>query len=349
MYRDAPLKLLVVEDNPTDFLLLHEYIELSRISVESIHKANNLHDAIELLSLHPFSIIFLDLFLPDSNGLETFAQLNAINPTVPIIILSGLSDSEIAINAIQAGAQDYILKGEFDDKILHKTIHYSIERKKLQDKLIDQQLKYQQQITEITIQAQEKEREELGKELHDNINQLLATSKMCIDIARKNEAIREECLSRSHENLRIAIEEIRVLCKQLVAPSIVDLGLAEAVNDLISGMKFSNKIEFHFTATGIDKETTETHKQLMIYRVIQEQINNILKYAKASEVTIEIKLVDKTLMLKIADNGIGFDTSKKMNGIGLRNIKSRVQLYNGHLNIWSEPGQGCMLNISIPV
>jgi signal transduction histidine kinase len=87
----------------------------------------------------------------------------------------------------------------------------------------------------------------------------------------------------------------------------------------------------------------------MLYRIAQEQVNNIVKYAKASEATITLKTGPRNIMLSIADNGVGFDPSQKAKGIGLKNISSRVEFYSGKLNIRTAPGKGCTLEVSIPV
>ena len=99
-----------------------------------------------------------------------------------------------------------------------------------------------------------------------------------------------------------------------------------------------------FTENGADKT-----KELMLYRVVQEQLNNITKYAKANEAFITLKKENDTVFLTIADNGVGFDTSQKSTGgIGLTNMKSRIEFYSGKLNIISAPQQGCKIEISIP-
>jgi two-component system sensor histidine kinase UhpB len=87
----------------------------------------------------------------------------------------------------------------------------------------------------------------------------------------------------------------------------------------------------------------------MIYRIVQEQINNISKHAKAKTIIIHLKAKDAHLNLSITDDGVGFDTTKKDNGIGLRNIQSRVEFYSGNMNIISSPGQGCRLEVTIPL
>jgi two-component system sensor histidine kinase UhpB len=85
----------------------------------------------------------------------------------------------------------------------------------------------------------------------------------------------------------------------------------------------------------------------MIYRILQEQLSNIIKYSNAEEASITIKKENDSLVLTITDNGVGFDPSAKSDGIGLKNIKSRVEHYSGKMQIISAPGKGCTLEISV--
>ena len=89
--------------------------------------------------------------------------------------------------------------------------------------------------------------------------------------------------------------------------------------------------------------------QLNLYRILQEQLNNIHKYAKASVISIELAKTKSTLIMRITDNGVGFDVGKRINGIGITNMKRRSELFSGTLEISSSPGNGCELSISIPL
>src|SRR5689334_17726633 len=128
----SELKILVIEDNYADFLLLRETMILARFSSSNIFMAETLEAGIAELEKHKPDLIFLDLHLPDSAGLDTFIQLRQYVASSAVIILSGLSDTSIALEAITQGAQDYLVKGEFDFKLLDKAIRYSIERKRSQ-------------------------------------------------------------------------------------------------------------------------------------------------------------------------------------------------------------------------
>ena len=117
-----PNTTFIIEDNPGDLMLLKGQLETAGWSAEYSQNESLLTDAIESLKTIKPVVVFLDLNLPDSNGLETFLTLQAIIPDVPIIILSGTNDTSLSLQAVQAGAQDFLVKGEFEEKLLLKTI-----------------------------------------------------------------------------------------------------------------------------------------------------------------------------------------------------------------------------------
>ncbi|MFT5245340.1 MAG: signal transduction histidine kinase/CheY-like chemotaxis protein [Litorivivens sp.] len=136
------INILVVEDNLQDYIIFKEILGQIRDFFIHIEHAETLEQAVDLVNDNVFDIIFLDLFLPDSFGQETFTSLHRGIIDTPIVILSGLSDKNIALEIVKLGAQDYIVKGEFDSNLLEKSIIYSIERKKFQDKLLKSEKKY---------------------------------------------------------------------------------------------------------------------------------------------------------------------------------------------------------------
>ncbi|MES1215504.1 MAG: PAS domain-containing protein [Bacteroidota bacterium] len=223
------------------------------------------------------------------------------------------------------------------------------EKKELETQLAEQRLRQQKLITEVTIQAQEKERNEIGKELHDNINQVLATVKLFIGLARDNVGRMEDFCNRASKNVEFAIEEIRKLSRSLVAPSLGEVGLKDAMDDLVHEQNTDTSFKVKFAADAVNVKEIKTDIQLMLYRIVQEQLHNIRKYANARNVLINLKQVSDKLFLSITDDGVGFDPSVRAKGIGLKNISSRVGFHNGSMNIISSPGTGCRLEIQVPL
>ena len=128
--QQSSISILIIEDNIGDQVLLEENLKSTSLNISDITIVSTLADAFRLLDQQSFSLIFLDLFLPDSAGLESFTELVKSFSKIPVIISSGLSDTGVALNAISLGAQDFLIKGDYDFKLLEKTVRYSIERKK---------------------------------------------------------------------------------------------------------------------------------------------------------------------------------------------------------------------------
>ena len=126
-----PLKILIVEDNDDDVQLLLRHLSKSGLDDHMVKVATSMRTASDLFSAEEFDLILLDLFLPDSQGLDTFAKMKAEVPDFPIIVLTGLDDKKLALQAIQGGAQDYLIKGEINSKLIARAIFHSLERNKL--------------------------------------------------------------------------------------------------------------------------------------------------------------------------------------------------------------------------
>jgi two-component system sensor histidine kinase UhpB len=205
-------------------------------------------------------------------------------------------------------------------------------------------------IMQTSIEVQEREREQIGKELHDNINQILAATKLYLDMAIKEgeeEAI-TSILLKSYQNLNSAMEEIRQLSQSLVAPSLGDVPLDKALSRLIDNLPLISTPELVLDTSGYAKDVSDEGMKLTCYRIVQVQINNIIKHSKAKKASIRL-LRSENLELIIRDDGIGFNMAKRGSGIGLRNIRNRVSFYNGEVSIFSEPGKGCILTVTIPL
>jgi PAS domain S-box-containing protein len=219
------------------------------------------------------------------------------------------------------------------------------ERIRLEKELALQQKLKQQQITEVVLGAQERERFELGQELHDNINQILATSKLYLDVAIEEREPRFELLAKSRKNISMAIEEIRKLSRELITPSLNDLGLVQSIKELIRSIQMVKKMKIRLIISGVDEQSLQPEQKINIYRIIQEQLNNILKHAHASVVVLELNKVKEQIRLRVTDDGKGFDPRMRRKGVGLSNIISRAELYNGKVEIDSSPGKGCRLEV----
>lgn len=597
---EGALTILLVEDNPGDQLLITELLNDTNLSIKKVLLANSAAEAYIQLESETVSIVLLDLSLPDSDGIDSFTAIHNAAPDTPIVILSGLNNTQTATDAITLGAQDFLLKGEFNEMLLGKTIRYGIERKNhldairlsneryvlvskatndmvwdwdvvndkyyrnaeqferilklpaslsdkgdgfwksrvhpddanifdkvyaklvsdltmnnfeeeyrvlngegnyiyvvdmgyvvrdtkgnltriigaLQDiterkkaeeatrlseqkyrelfnsipasifiwRLTDYQIvevnevsvhtyKYSrenllsktfldihpiedrerlilfaqqaltqkklsatltwrhldsnnealfmqitsnkidfkgdscimatlidvtekikletklqiekdQKNTEITravIAAQEKEKENIGRDLHDNINQILASSRLYLGLLKNKVPDYADKIEQADQLINNAIVEVRSLSHTLIAPATKDL--IDNIDSMLHAYREGSNIKIKTSFEAFEEDALSGEMKLAIYRIIQEQMNNILKHAHAS--TVEIYLendVDK-VTLSVKDNGIGMESTKKSNGVGLLNIRTRASVFNGKVQFKSAPNEGLELKV----
>ena len=131
------MRVLLIEDNPGDARLMQMYITESSLGGFKVEVVDRLSKAKFALDKARPEVVLLDLSLPDSRGLETFERARKLCPQVPIIVLTGLDDETVALQAVQAGAQDYLVKSRTEGDIVVRSIRYAVERKRLMTELED--------------------------------------------------------------------------------------------------------------------------------------------------------------------------------------------------------------------
>jgi PAS domain S-box-containing protein len=217
------------------------------------------------------------------------------------------------------------------------------------EKLLDEERKMQQvQIADAAIMAQEREREEIGRELHDNVNQILASSRLYLGLVKKEDPDYLQFISKTDTLIKDAIAEIRNLSHTLIPSAIYESSLTDQLDTLLHTVSPITSINVAREYQLADEDDLSGKLKLSIYRIVQEQLNNILKYARASNIILRLKENRDALILQIIDDGVGFDPTEKKAGVGLINIRTRASLLNGTVLIQSAPGQGCEIKIAFP-
>lgn len=201
-------------------------------------------------------------------------------------------------------------------------------------------------VSNALLQGEEIERKRLARDLHDGLGSMLSGLKLYYSGTEQNN--KNEFQEVNHQ-LDNSIKELRQIAQNLMPESLLKLGLIAALKDLCS--RFSNdKTTIEFQDFGIQNNISES-KQITIYRIIQELINNALKYANATEIIVNCSQNENIFLITVEDNGQGFD-SKKANlfdGMGLKNIQNRVNFLKGELEIESQPETGTVFNIELNI
>jgi len=220
-------------------------------------------------------------------------------------------------------------------------------QKRLMQELLDSKVRQQKEITRTILQTQEMERNNLGRELHDNLNQILASVRLRLEYYLHAPDGNLDIVADCQADLVKAIEEARSLSHKMVIPRFSEKKLHDELMRLVDNYQFGHLVELEVDDLE-EAWLTPTVKET-VYRVIQEQLSNIHKHAKANEIKIAVSNDEHLLNLLVKDNGVGFDLSQKSRGIGISNIFSRIESLNGIAEITSVPGDGCMLVAKIPL
>lgn len=340
------LHIVHIEDLDSDAELVAYVLKKGGINCV-IHRAVNKTQLKELLRLSRPDLILSDHSLPSFNSQEALAISQAFDASVPFILITSTVSEDYAVQIMKQGASDYILKDRMQR--LPSAVIAAVEKSEAEKALARQRLLQEKLIVRTSIRAQEKVRNEIGIELHDNINQILAASKLFLDKALRQQNKDDELLLRSKDHLVKAIEEIRRLSHQIVTPSLESISLCQIIRDLIDDVQQVSSLQVSFSADDFDEEQAGREFKLTVYRIVQEQLTNILKHSEASNAFIKIYPEEKTIVLMISDDGKGANLEEKGNGIGLNNIKSRVDYFDGELVLQTSPGKGFSLKVTIPV
>lgn len=203
-------------------------------------------------------------------------------------------------------------------------------------------------ITEAVIRAQESERSLIGLELHDNINQVLTTVKLHNEMVLEGIGDPKILLVRASRYLQDCINEIRSLSKRLSAPTLGKISLEESVKELIDSINLTSKVKIIPQVFGLDNLPLRQDLHIGVYRILQEQLNNVLKHAEASQVFVQLERDSCEVRLSITDNGKGFMIHNSKSGIGLINMQTRAENLNGTFILDSKPGHGCKVEVVVP-
>lgn len=233
----------------------------------------------------------------------------------------------------------------FGSRRIFTDIEFSRD-KWLAQRLEEEREKHREELVSAILKAQEGERKKLGEELHDNVNQLLGVVKLYVQHAQVNKGMQQELLEKSSEYIKQVIEEIRHLSRSLLPPALHENGLLTSIDQLVKAIQVVNTLHIELRIEDVKESDLPEQVQLMLYRIIQEQLNNILKHAEADHIKIHLEQQNKSVHLTISDNGKGFDQDQIIPGMGLMNIRSRLEQVNGKMLLHSAPDNGCSLAVS---
>jgi two-component system, NarL family, sensor kinase len=306
------------------------------------HRLGKMDSAYHYLSLYNF---YQDSLLNEEN-LRTIAEMNA---------RYDLDNAERQVQELQQAELEnarrrYLIFGIVALGLLVLFLFYNRYRLKQKSEL---QLTINQQQNDLfqgILSAQEKERQRIASDLHDGLGSLLSTAKLQLQLMNNSELTPEQ---RKHYEAAVDLvnrssHDLRNISHSIMPAPLKKLGLIAALESVLTGLNVAGEIQFQLQSHNIETRIDE-EKELALYNITMELINNAAKHSQAKNVMIQLVRHDDTLSLTVEDDGKGFDPKKSGSGIGLSNIRKRVRYFKGGVEIDSRPGGPTIISIELPV
>ena len=231
------------------------------------------------------------------------------------------------------------------------------QKKQLQYLREKEQLKvtFEKELLESKLEIQEQTLKNISQEIHDNIGQILSLAKLTINTINFDEQeTLQEKINDSKQLIGKAIQDLRDLSKRLDTDYVTDMGLIKSIEYEFQLIKKTGNYETDLIQQGNPYRLSHQH-ELILFRIFQEVINNIIKHAKASSITVNVSYFPDNFLFQVKDNGHGFDPSSinradiEKSGLGIKNMENRSRLMGANFNIESEPAIGTTVKISLPL
>lgn len=229
------------------------------------------------------------------------------------------------------------------------------KKRQLQQRQIEQ-LEQEKQLlsTQALLRGQEEERSRMAKDLHDGLGGMLSGIKLTLGAMKGNMVLTAEnsrLFSGALHKLDQTISEMRRVAQSMMPEALLRLGLGQALNDYCDGLSENSAgFTINYQQFGMD-ERLPNDTEIVVYRIVQELLTNVIKHSEANEVLVQLMQQEKLLMLTVEDNGNGFDIANTLDkqGSGLNNIHSRVRYLHGIIDVKAGPGKGSSFHIEIPL
>lgn len=239
--------------------------------------------------------------------------------------------------------------------ILSIILNYYRRNKKYNRHILEIQYKKEQEILKSQLEIQEQTLKTISQEIHDNIGQVLSLAKLNINtMSDVTPQVLQEKINDSKHLISKAIQDLRDISRSLNTDYVNELGLLRSIEYELELIKKTGSFEAQLNIEG-KPFRLEQQQELIIFRIVQEALHNIIKHAQASVINVQLRFNSNTFTLTIEDNGVGFDASQlEQNnynalGLGIRNIYNRAKLINSTFNLSSVLNKGTTLTLSLPL
>jgi signal transduction histidine kinase len=366
----------LVEDNPDDAVLLRRM--LGSPGPATVVHVDRLQAALDRLGAETFDLVFLDLSLPDSQGLDTFTRLHACTHAVPIVVLSGLADEEVSLHAVQSGAQDYLVKGQVQRDLLLKAMRYAMERHRLGADLERRNLELQRAREQAERASTFKTRflSALSHELRTPLNAIIGFSELLSDesagplTSTQRQYLQHVLASARHQlelvNEILDISKVEAGRMELNRVDLPVTTLLDAVRGTVQSLADKQGVRLEVVAPG--PLPALRVDAVRMRQVLYNLLSNGIKFTpRGGRVTLGARAVEGGVEIAVEDTGVGIKAEDlprlfrefeqlhpgrgdkaEGTGLGLALSRKLVELHGGTITVTSEFGQGSRFSVLLP-
>ena len=382
----STISILLIEDNVHDRAAFERALHNSSIAF-SVSVCDKAEEALHELAAgrNAYDLVVVDYDLPGMNGMDFYRRLKKSNNLPPFVMLTGTGSENLALEALQAGMYDYIIKDaeqgylkllplklaevrqRKSDRMARRRAQVDLKKAnaELEKRVAARTAELMKSKTRLwllsrkILEAQENERKRVAREIHDSISGDLAAIKICLEerLHKMKGSPPEGGLSleRIVSMINDTIQETRRMSAHLRPPMLDDLGLVSTIEWFCRRFeRYQPKIHVE-RRFNIEEDEVPDQLKIAIYRILQEAMHNVAKHSEADRVQISLVKLPNQLKLSVEDNGCGLDLERinaatdSMTGNGLAGMRDRAEICGGNLEIASEPQAGTAIHLTLPL